>query len=64
MKKLLFAALLTGGLVAAVGCSGDAKKGDPKLSPDAKIDPRLKPADAGGGGAPGPHKAQGQIKGD
>lgn len=60
MKKLLYATALT---VSLVGCSED-KKSDPKPANPSQVDPRLKPAEAGGGAAPGANTTQGAVKGD
>ncbi len=52
MTKILCAALVATGLALVAGCSDDGKKSDPKLAPGVQEDPRLKPAEAGGGGDP------------
>jgi hypothetical protein len=64
VKRLIVAMILTGLAVSAVGCSGDeAKKAEPKLSGDAKPDPRLKPSTAGGGAQSAQPQA-GALKGE
>ena len=76
MKKILYAALLMTGMTGfalCVGCSDDGKRAEPKLAPGETVDPRLKPAGAGSGGAgekpqpqtkPQENKGQDAVKGD
>ena len=46
MKRLLLAVAVA--VLAAIGCGDDGKNVDPKLAPDTKIDPKIKPAQATG----------------
>jgi hypothetical protein len=61
MNRIVLALVLAGGVALAAGCSSDGKKSDPK--PASSIDPRLKPAESGGGQPQG-SKGQGAVKGD
>jgi hypothetical protein len=65
VKRLIVAVVVAGMAVSAVGCAEEVKKSEPKLSGDSKPDPRLKPAEAGGGGAATSQpQASGALKGD
>jgi len=65
VKRLIVAMIVTGLAVSAVGCSGDeAKKSEPKLSGDAKPDPRLQLSSGGSGVQSSQPKAGGALKGE
>lgn len=64
MSKVLYVCVILGGLCVVSGCSDDGKKSEPKLADPSKVDPRLKPAEAGSGGTPQENKAKGAVKGD
>lgn len=52
MRRMVLAAVLTAGVVPAVGCGGgDGRNSDPKPAAGNTPDPRLKPGGVGGGGA-------------
>lgn len=59
MKKFLCLCVILSGMTL-MGCSDSGSGGDPKLADEAKVDPRLKPAEVGGSkGA-----TRGNVKGD
>lgn len=64
MNRIVVAVVLACVVAISAGCSsGTSKGGDPKMAPGAKVDPRLKPAEAGSGGS-GKSGQQGAVKGD
>jgi hypothetical protein len=64
------ASVLAAMLLGTFGCGTEVKKVDPKPAEGQSVDPRIKPAEAGGTGSPaqpknpGPAQNPAPVKGD